>query len=379
MAHNSTVLSQLLKLIPRHEFESAARRHHRGRRLRSIRRWDQLVALATAQLTRRASLRDLVSNLRAQSHKLYHVGARPVSRSSLARVNRDQPASLYQEIYEKLLARTSPHAPRHQFKFQGKLFSLDATFLKLTASMFPWAKFNTAKGAAKLHIGLDHDGYLPRFVELTDGQSYDGDWARTLDLPAGSVVVFDRGYVDFKLFKRLISREIRFVTRHRRDLRYTVLERRPVEPDTGLTSDQLIRMQGKSGLVLRRIGYRDPESGKHYVFLTNAEDLPALTITQIYKERWKIEIFFKWIKQNLRVLNFLGTSPNAVLSQIWVALIVYLLLQQLKLRAKVEGSLQKILRLLQLNLFDRRNLLQLLRPPPKQPPEEQLQLPINAL
>ena len=374
MPHNSTVLAQLLKLFPRHEFRAAAARHHRGAKLRSISRWDQFVALATAQLTGRASLRDLVANLRAQSHKLYHLGAGPVSRSSLARVNRDQPAALFAEVFGKLLERTEPHAPPHRFRFRGKLFSLDATFLQLTSSVFPWAKFQSTKGAAKLHIGLDHEGYLPRFVGMTDGQGYDGAWAKTLDLPAGSVVAFDKGYVDFKLFKHLTGKKIRFITRHRKDLKFTVLQRFEVRANARVTSDQLVRMRGKDRLVLRRIGYRDAESGKHYVFLTNAFDLAAATVPQIYRERWKIELFFKWIKQNLNVKTFLGTSPNAVLSQLWVALIVYLLLKYLKFQLQTGWSMQKVLRLLQLNLFERRGLLELLRPPPKPPPQHQRRL-----
>lgn len=374
MAHQSTVLSQLLKLFPRHEFHAAAQRHHRGRRLRAISRWDQFVALATAQLTGRSSLRDLVSNLRAQRHKLYHLGVRPVSRSSLARVNREQPAALFEEIFNKLLARTQRHAPKHPFRFGGKLLSIDATFIEMTASLFPWANFRQTKGAIKLHVGLDHDGYLPRFVQMTDGQGYDGAWAKTLDLPAGSVVAMDRGYVDYKLFKQLSRNKIRFVTRYRKDIKFKVLERRSVDSACGLTSDQTVRLQGKDRLVVRRVGFRDAETGRHYVFLTNAFDLAAETIAQIYRERWKIELFFKWIKQNLKILSFLGNSPNAVLSQLWVALIVYLLLSYLKYQASLGWSLQKILRLLQLNLFERRDLLGLLRPPQPRPPDIAQQL-----
>jgi len=347
--------------------------------LRSISRWDQFVALAVGQLTGRSSLRDLVSNLAAQGSKLYHVGARAVSRSSLARVNRDQPAALFQEIFEKLLARAQSVAPKKRFRFQGKLFSLDASFIKLTASVFPWAKYRSTKGAIKLHVGLDHDGYLPAFVAMTDGRSYDVNWARELDLPAGSVVVFDRGFIEYAFFKQLSQKKIRFVTRYRKDLRFTVLERRPVDRSSGVTSDHTIRMQGKRRLVLRRVGYRDPESGRQYYFLTNDFDLPALTIAEIYRERWQIELFFKWIKQNLKIKTFLGTSPNAVLAQIWVALCVYLLLAYLKFLARLQWSMQKILRLLQLNLFERRDLLDLIQPsrPPTATTDPQLSLGIS--
>jgi putative transposase len=371
------VFSQLLQVFPRHEFRRSAARHHRGRALRAISRWDQFVALAVGQLTGRSSLRDLVANLAAQGSKLYHLGARVVSRSSLARVNRDQPAALFKEVFHELLARTQQHASKHSFRFKGKLISLDASFIEMTASVFPWAEFRSTKGAIKLHVGLDHDGYLPAFVAMTDGKGYDVDWARTLDLPAGSVVVFDRGYIEYKFFKQLMGKKIRFVTRYRKDIRFTVLERRAVDRQSGLTSDQTIRLQGKHQLVLRRVGYRDAETGRHYHFLTNATDLPALTVAQIYRERWQIELFFKWIKQNLKIKTFLGTSPNAVLSQIWVALCVYLLLAYLRFRASLGWSMQQILRLLQLNLFERRPLLELLQPPRPSPKNRNPQLALS--
>lgn len=379
MAHQSTVIRQLLKLIPRHEFQAAAHRHHVGQRLRAVSRWDQFVALATAQLAGQASLRDLEAGLLAQQHKLYHLGARPVSRSSLARINRDQPASLFEEVFQKLLARAQRRAPKHPFHFPGKLFSIDATFIEVTASLFPWAHFRQTKGALKLHIGLDHDGFLPRFVQMTDGQSYDGAWPKELDLPKASVVVFDRGYVDYKLFKHLDQRKIRFVTRHRRDIQFTVLKRHQVDAHSGLTCDQIVRLQGKSRLVVRRVGYRDPETKKHLVFLTNALELAPETVAQIYRERWKIELFFKWIKQNLKLRTFLGTSPNAVLSQIWVALIVYLLLSLIKFEAQLAWPLMRILRILRTNLFERRDLLALLQPTRRPPPEPRRQLLLEGI
>jgi putative transposase len=322
------------------------------------------------QLTGRASLRDLVANLAAQGRKLYHLGARTVRRSSLARVNRDQPASLFEEIFHRLLARTQQRAPRHSFRFRGKLISLDATFVQMTCSLFPWAKYTATKGAIKLHVGLDHDGHLPVFLSMTDGHQHESKWAQTLDLPAGSLVVFDRGFYEYRFFNRLIQNEIRFVTRWRRDLDGTVVERRKVTAGTGVTSDHIVRLRGalamRYGLVLRRVGYRDPDSGRHFHFLTNAMDLDAPTVAQVYKQRWQIELFFKWVKQNLRIQSFLGTSPNAVLSQIWVAMSVYLMLAYLKFLAASGWSLTKILRLMQLNLFERTSLQELLQP--EQPP-----------
>lgn len=372
MAHHSTVFSQLLRVLPRHEFDRAAERHRRGRQLRSISRWDQFVALAVGQLTGRSSLRDLVANLGLQQSKLYHLGARVVRRSTLARTNRDQPASLFEEIFHKLRSRTQQQAPRHSFRWPGKLISLDATFVQMTASLFPWAKYTATKGAIKLHVGLDHDGHLPAFVCMTDGHQHESKWAQTLDLPAGSVVVFDRGFYEYSFFNRLIQNEIRFVTRWRRDLQGTVVQRREVTACTGVTSDHIVRLKGalaqRYGLVLRRIGYRDPDTGRHFHFLTNDTDLDALTVAQVYKERWRIELFFKWIKQNLRIKSFLGNSANAVLTQIWIAMSVYLMLAYLKFLASSGWSLTKILRLLQLNLFERRSIQELLQPEPLPPP-----------
>lgn len=380
MSHHSTVLSQLLKVLPRHEFEALAQKHHRGRKLRSIRRWDQFIALTVGQLTGRASLRDLVANLNAQAHKLYHLGARTVCRSSLSRVNRMQPAALFEDIFQRLLARTQRQAPGHPFRFKAKLFSLDASLIRVTASVFPWARYRATKGAIKLHVGLDHEGHLPAFVTIGAGRKHEVNWARNLELPPGSVVVFDRGYHDAAFFKQLKTNKIRFITRLRKDISFQVLERRDVSKAQGLTCDQTILFAGpagqRHGLRLRRVGYRDPQTRKHYAFLTNDFDLAPGTIAEIYRQRWQIELFFKWIKQNLRIQTFLGVSQNAVLSQIWVALSVYLLLAYLKFLTRAAWSLSQLLRLLQLNLFERRSLLDLLEPPEQPPgnPNQQLAL-----
>jgi putative transposase len=346
-------------------------------------RWNQLLALVVGQLAGRASLRDVVANFNAQARKLYHLGAQPIARSSVARVNEQQPASLFEEIFNKLLVRTQSRAPGHRFRFKGKLISLDASLVELTMSLFPWAKYQKTKGAIKLHVGLDHAGYLPTFLTVTEGRKHEIQWARGLELPAGSVVVFDRGFYDYEFFNHLNQKKIRFVTRLKRDIPFTVLERRAVRPGSGLTSDQTIRLTGKKALsydlVLRRVGYRDPESGRHYVFLTNATGLAASTIAEVYRERWQIELFFKWIKQNLRVKAFLGTSTNAVLSQLWVALCAYLLVAYARFLTATGWSMRQILRLLQLNLFEPRSLAELFKPPDLQPttPTPQLVLQIR--
>ena len=372
MAHHNTVFAQMLKFIPRHEFESLANQHHAGRRLRKMTRWTQFVAMATAQLSGRHSLRDVASNLTAQARKLYHLGIHSVSRSSLSRVNASQPYQLYEALFAKLLARCQARAPKHPFKFKNKLYSLDASTIDLCLKVFPWAKCRATKGAVKLHVGLDHEGLLPAFVAITDGKTHDLTAARALQLPSGSIVVIDRGYNDYAWYNQLNNNGISFVTRLKTNARYRVIERRTVLKNKGLTCDQTIQLTGARAkhcpIRLRRIGYKDAKTGIHYTFLTNHFKLAARTIADIYKARWQIELFFKWIKQNLKIKRFLGTSKNAVLTQIWIAMCVYLLLSYIKFLNHIQPSLQQMLRLLQLNLFERRALLELLRGDPPEPP-----------
>ena len=377
LAHNNTVFYQLLKLVPRHEFETLANQHHTGRRLRKMTRWSQFVAMTLSQLSGRVSLRDVVSNLSAQTAKLYHLGSAVVTRSSLARVNEQQPYSLYEQLAGKLYAQCQRSAPRHGFRFKNKLYSLDASTIDLCLSVFPWAKFRTTKGAVKLHVGLNHDGLLPAFMTITDGKIHDITAARSLQLPKGSIVVMDRGYNDYTWYNRLNSQGVFFVTRLRKNACYRVTERRRVIKSEGLTSDQAIRLTGAKAsncpIPLRRIGFKDVETGIQYYFLTNNFDLAASTISKIYTARWQIELFFKWIKQNLKIKSFLGTSRNAVMTQIWIAICVYLLLAYLKFASQIDKSFQQILRLLQLNLFDRRELRGLLVGDPPEPPVLQFQ------
>jgi putative transposase len=369
MAHHNTVFSQILKLVPRHEFETLAKAHHTGRSFRTASRWSQFVCLSMAQLTGRNSLRDMIENISAQAHRLYHLGSAKLSRSNLSRINEDKPYTLYEALFSKLLKRCQGHVPQHQFTFKNALYSLDASTIDLCLSMFPWAKFRSTKGAVKLHVGLNHRGYLPEFVTITEGNVADITIGRILEFPKESIVVMDRGYNDHLWYKRLTQKGIFFVTRLKRPEKYRVMERHDVDKSTGLTSDQTIRFVSKDKpykcpIPLRRIGYRDADTGKHYVFLTNNFDLPAKTVADIYKSRWQVELFFKWIKQNLKIKSFIGTSKNAVMTQIWIALCMYLLLAFLKFQSKLKKSMQQILRLLQLNLFEKRDLMALLRGDP---------------
>lgn len=365
MAYNNTVFSQILKLVCRHEFESLAKQHHEGQKLRKMTRWAQFTALMMAQLSGRTSLHDIESNMAAQQAKLYHLGVQKVSRSTLSRVNEKQPSSLYEALFNRLLHRCQSQAPGHGFRFKNRLLSMDASTIDLCLSVFPWAKFRTTKGAIKLHAVVDHDGYLPAFVSVTEGKVHEVNMARQLALPKDSIIVFDRGYTDYSFYNALNSRGIWFVTRQKRNATYRVVARRDVRKTTGLTSDQTVEITGSKTdqchIPLRRIGYRDPETGKHYFFLTNNFKLAAKTIANIYKARWQIEMFFKWIKQNLKIKTFIGTSKNAVMTQIWIALCAYLILSYLRFTSCMHRSIGQILKVLQLNIFERRELIPLIQ------------------
>ncbi len=383
MAHHNTVFAQLLKFLPRHEFEAEARWHQRGQGLRVMSRWAQFAALGLAQLTGRQSLRDIVSNLAAQGRKLYHLGVGTVSRSSLARVNTEQPYTLYEALFERLLARCREHAPRHGFRFKNKLYAVDASTIDLCLAVFPWATFRRTKAAVKLHVGLDEAGHLPSFVSVTEGKTADVTVVRTWIFPAGSVVVADRAYMDFKWFHQLQAQGVTFVTRLKRGVRYRVTDTHGVRRGTGVISDETIELTSARGrkayaAPLRRVVYKDPVTKNRYVFVTNNTTWVAKTIADIYKSRWQIELFFKWIKQHLKVKRFVGRSKNAVMTQLWVAMCMYLLLAYLKFVMRVSWSLHQMLQVLQLNVFERRLLQELFTTPsppgPSSPPGPQLPL-----
>ena len=369
MSHHNTAFHQLLKPLSRHDFEALARQHHRGQKLRSASRWDQFIGMAMSQLSGRQSLRDIQSNLESQRHKLYHLGAQPIARSTLARINERQPAELYQALFQRLLQRCKGQPGQHRFRFKNPLYSLDASAIDLSLNLFPWAAHRTDTANVKLSVGLNHATEVPEFVAISDGQENDLIAGRRFGFPKGSIVVFDKGYVDYGWYKALTDQGVFFVTRLRPNSIYQVLERRAVDRASGVTSDQIIQLNSAHALKrgaprLRRVGYRDPDSGKHYVFLTNHLGLSAATIAALYKDRWRVEIFFKTIKQNLKIKAFVGTSKNAVLTQLWIAMIVYLLVSFARHSARAGWTVQRILRVLQLALFDRRPLSEILNPDP---------------
>ncbi len=371
MANDNTVFSQLLRLVPRHEFETMENQHHAGRKLRKMTRWSQFVAMATAQPSGHSSLQDVVSKLCAQVAKLYHLGTAIVSRSSLARVNEKQPYTLYEQLAGKLLAQCQARAPRHGFCFKNKLYSFTASTIDLCFSVFTWAKFRTSRGTVKLHVSLDHDGMLPSFLTITDGKTHDIIAARALQLPKGSIVVMDRGYTDYAWYNQLNTQGIFFAIRLRKNSRYWVTKSQSIRNSKGPTCDQTSQLTGskagKCPIQLYHISSKDAETCIQYYFLTNNFTIAASTIAEIYKARWHIELFFKWIEQNLKTKSLLGTSRNAVMTKIRIAICIYLLLAYLKFSSQIEQSMQQILRLLQLNLFDRRDLRVLLVGGPPEP------------
>lgn len=369
MSHHNTVFQQLLKVLSRHEFESLAKQHHQGQKLRTITRWDQFLGMAMSQLSGRQSLRDIEANLKSQHHKLYHLGGKPIPKSSLARVNEHQPYELYQSLFYKLLGKFNNQPAQHRFRFKNPLYSLDASLIDLSLKLFPWARCQQDKAAVKLHVGLNHGNMIPEFIALSDGKENDLVQGRQFDFPKGSVVACDKGYVDYGWYKSLTDKGVFFVTRLRPNSIYRVIERYPVPQGSGVTSDQIIQLNSAHALKrgtprLRRVGYRDSETGKHYVFLTNHFDLSPRTIAAIYKDRWQVELFFKAIKQNLKIKAFVGTSRNAILTQIWIAMCSYLLLAYVKFASKTTWSIQRVMRVLQLSLFERRSLFELLSPSP---------------
>jgi hypothetical protein len=368
MAHCNTLFHSMLNFIPRHQFAALENQHSTGRKSRKFSRWNQFTHLMFMQLTGRASLRDGIQSMNSRAKDLYHLGAKPVARATFADANNMRPASFYQALFEKMYQRCRIVSPKHKFKFKNKLYSLDASVIDLSLAAFPWASFRRTKSAVKIHTLLDHCGFLPAFVSITDGKIHESKVAKSISLAKGSIVVEDRAYTDYKWFCQLQENGIFFVTRQKTNAVYRVTERRQVNKNQGLCSDQTIVLTGSKGHLcphpLRRIGYRDPETKNHYVFLTNNFKLSAKTIADIYKERWQIEIFFRWIKQNLKIKAFVGNSRNAVMTQIYVALIAYLLLCMFKYLSKLPVGLQNLIRVIQLNLFRRCSLEELFEPPP---------------
>lgn len=381
-----SLFSQILNFVPRTDFQRQVKELNAERHARGVSCWQQFVAMLFCQLGRAHSLREIEQGLKSCEGKLSHLGIEPVGRSSLSYMNEHRPWQLYQKVFFDLLGYCQSQGNwRHKFRFKNKLMSLDSTVIDLCLSMFDWAKFRRTKGAVKLHLLLDHDGYLPAFAVVTTGKVHDVRVARALKLQPGTIIVDDRGYNDYELFASWTDQGVYFVTRMKDNAVYEVIESRTVPScHEHVLKDHVIRLSAANASKkcphrLRRIEVWNEEQQQTLVFLTNHLELAAVTIAAIYKDRWSVELFFKAIKQNLKLKTFVGTSSNAVKIQIWTALIAMLILRFLQLKSKFGWSLSNLVALLRMNLFTYRDLWAWLDEPfgtPPDPGPQQAPLPL---
>jgi Domain of unknown function (DUF4372)/Transposase DDE domain len=362
------VFAQLMEHLPLHTFRRCVARYQGAHKVQSFSCLDQYLCMAFAQLTYRESLRDIEACLRAQSTKLYHLGIRSsVARNTLANANAKRDWRLYADFAQRLISTARRLYANDAFgvDLTETVYALDSTTIDLCLAVFPWAKFQSTKGAVKLHTLLDLRGAIPSFIHISDGKLHDVNVLDLLLPEAGAFYIMDRGYLAFERLHRLHEARSFFVTRARANLQVERRYSRPVDRSTGLICDQTVILTGRFShedfpAALRRVKFRDPKTGKRLVFLTNNFALPALTIAELYRSRWRVELFFKWIKQHLRIKAFFGTSENAVKTQIWIAISVYVLVAIVKKRLSLPSSLYENLQILSLTLFERTPLDQLL-------------------
>ena len=374
------MFAQLLKLIPRTDFASRVKETGAEHRSKGFSSWSQFVAMMFCQLGRVNSLREIEGGLKSCEGKLAHLGIEAPVRSSLSYANAHRPCELFERVLKDLYGMTASKLStqpgrKRPFRFKNKLMSMDATVIDLSLSMYDWAHYMRTKGAVKLHLVLDHDGYLPCFGVITDGKGAEPHVARMFRFDPGTIVVDDRGYNDYGLFGKWCSEQVYFVTRMVRNTDYQVVSARQLPQKCNVLADEIIRLSGRGAWdkcphELRRIEFVREDTGEVLVFLTNHPSLAATTIAAIYKERWKIELFFKGIKQNLKIKTFVGTSANAVKTQIWTALIVMLLMRYLQQISRFGWSLSGLVAMLRVSLFTHRDLMAWLDEPYEVPPDE---------
>jgi hypothetical protein len=385
------VYSQLLQLFSRGEFEQAVKQHGAERNAKGLSCWGQLVAMLFCQLGHLNSLREVCMGLASCESPLKHLGiSETPKKSTLSYANAHRPWELYETVFGQLLNKchreVAAQGIRHKFRFKNKLMSLDGSIIDLSISAFDWAHYRRTKGAIKLHLLLDHDGYLPTFATVTEGKRSELEVARGLRLQAGTILAIDRGYNDYKWFAEMTQDGVYFVTRMKSNAVYTVVEQCQVPAKGNVLRDQIISLpsldkEGEEPILFRRIEYWNPDKQELLVFLTNLLHLAASTVAAIYKDRWKVELFFKALKQTLKVKTFLGTSANAVKTQIWTALIAMLILKYLKMKSTFGWSLSNLAALLRQQLFLFRDLWAWLNNPLEGPPAarrlgEQLPMPL---
>jgi IS4 transposase len=373
-----SIFSQVLKLFSRGGFEKAVKQHKAERHARGFTSWGQFIAMLFCQVGRAHSLREICGGLACCEGQLKHLGV-PVApkRSTLAYANEHRPWELYQTVFEQTLSKCQDlvrsQGGRKKFRFKNKLMSLDGSIIDLSVSMFDWAKFRRTKGAIKLHLLLDHDGYLPSFAVVTEGKTSEIKVARTLRFAPGTILAIDRGYNDYAWFRELTQEEVYFVTRMKEKAVYEVQEEVRVPQNSNVVRDQIIyfprlAVEGEEPVLFRRVEIWDKEKGEAIVFLSNLLAFGATTIAAIYKDRWEVELFFKGLKQLCKIKTFVGTSANAVKTQVWTALIAMLVLKYLQLKSSFSWSLSTLAALLRQQLFFYRDLWVWLDDPFRSPP-----------
>ena len=364
MARQPYIFAQFLSLLSRFEFQRIVHKYNGDYRAKTFKCWHQLTCMIFAQIRQEDSLRDIDIALNAHANKLYHIGIQQCPRSTLADANEKRDFRIYEEFAKSLMQRARREYAQTQLALDvdNAVYALDASTIDLTLSLFPWAKFRTTKGAVKLHAMIDLKGNLPAFATITDGKVHDVKAAPLVPIEPEGIYVADRAYIDFDWLWSIDQKNAYFVTRLKRSIKWTRVISHPVDKSVGLRSDQEILLFAKKTNAkypkrLRRISFRDELQSRTLVFLTNNFLLPADTIAALYKARWEIELFFKWIKQNLKVKSFFGTSANAVKIQIWIAMIVYLILAIIKERYRLKSSLSQLLHFLEVNLFEQKSLV----------------------
>jgi hypothetical protein len=391
MVKSASLFSQLLKQIPRNEFAGLVKKHQGERHAKGFTCWAQLTAMLFCQMAHADSLREICNGLACCLGKLVHLGIdRKPTKSNLSYANAHRPAAMFEDLFWSMTARFRADGHlggrQHKFRFRNKLLSLDSTTISLCLKLFPWAEFRRAKGGVKAHVLLDHDDYLPSYVLISEAKMHDSKVLGSLKLPPGSIVAMDRAYNDYKQFARWTEDGVFFVTRMKENAVYEVAQGLPVPVNRNILADEVIELTGpqaqtKCPCYLRRIVVWDREHEREIVLITNHMDFGATTVADIYKERWQIELFFKALKQNLRVRSFVGTSENALRIQIWTALIAMLLLKWLHHLSKAGWSLSNLATMLRLNLFTYRELTDWLddpfNTPPLAPLSEQLELDLR--
>ena len=366
------VFAQFLNLLPRYDFQRIVNKYNGDYRTKHFKCWNQMACMILAHIRQEDSLRDIDITLNAHAKKLYHMGIQQCPKSTLADANERRDYRIYEELAKLLMqrARREYAGTDLAIDVDNAVYALDASTIDLTLSLFPWAKFRKTKGAIKLHTMIDLRGNIPAFLIITDGKIHDVKAAPLIQIEPAGIYLVDRAYIDFDWLRGIDETDAFFVTRLKRSIRWTRVISHPVNKALGLRSDQEILLFSKQSKAkypkrLRRVSFRDETQNRTLVFLTNNFTLSAETIAALYKARWEIELFFKWIKQNLKVKRFYGTSSNAVKTQIWISMIVYLILAILKERYLLQSSLSQLLHFLEVNLFETKLLISISRSNPR--------------